>query len=100
MSVELLDTNCLTRKLATPHAHEDALQFLDEILGPLWRIVPTEQLYRRALGIQDRYRYSLHDALIIGAALEEGCRKLCSEDPQGGQQIEGLTIVDPFRGGQ
>lgn len=90
--------NVLTRKIATPLAHEDALQFLDDVLVPLWRVVPTEQLYRRGLGIQDRYRYSFYDGLIIGAALEAGCQRLHSEDLQDGQRIEGLTIVNPFNG--
>jgi predicted nucleic acid-binding protein len=35
--------------------------------------------------------------LIIAAALEAGCLTLYSEDLQHGQQIEGLTIENPFK---
>jgi predicted nucleic acid-binding protein len=53
-------------------------------------------LYHRALDIQARYRYGFYDALIIAAALSDGCSRLYSEDFQDGQRIEGLTIVNPF----
>ena len=44
----------------------------------------------------ERWKYSLYDALVIGAALEGGCPTLYSEDLHDGQVIEGLTIVNPF----
>ena len=37
-----------------------------------------------------------YDSLIVAAALEAGCTRLLSEDLQHGQQIEGLTIENPF----
>ena len=40
--------------------------------------------------------FVLYDALIVAAALEAGCTRLYSEDLQHGQQIEGLTIENPF----
>ena len=70
--------------------------YLEAVLAPLYRISASLGLYRRALDIQTRYRYGFYDALIIAAALEAGCSRLYSEDLQGGQQIEGLTIVNPF----
>jgi predicted nucleic acid-binding protein len=35
--------------------------------------------------------------LILAAALESGCRRLLTEDLQNGQQIEGLSIENPFK---
>jgi predicted nucleic acid-binding protein len=88
--------NVITRKLATPVTPQDARRFLDRVLAPLWRVMPSLALYHRALDIQARHRYGLYDALIIAAALEAGCGRLFSEDLQHGQRVETLTIEDPF----
>ena len=58
----------------------------------------STELYHRALAIRARWRYGFYDSLVIAAALAAGCTRLLSEDLQHGQQIESLTIVDPFRG--
>lgn len=89
--------NVITQKLAVPITHEDARDFLDQLLLPLWKINPNRTLYQRALDLQARYQFSFYDSLIIAAALEAGCKTLYSEDLQHGQQIEGLTIENPFR---
>ncbi len=87
--------NVITPKLkATP---EKAGQLLDQALIPLWRVNPTRTLYRRSLDLQTRYRLDFYDSLIVAAALEASCKTLYSEDLQHGQQIEGLTITNPFR---
>jgi len=88
--------NVLTRKLPTPMTAEGAKGFLQQVLVPLWRISPSQALYERALDLQTRYRYGFYDSLIIAAALDAGCTRLYSEDLQVGQQIEGLTIRNPF----
>jgi predicted nucleic acid-binding protein len=88
--------NVITRKLPVPASTEDAREFLDAVLIPLWRVMPTEAFYNRALDIQARYRYSFYDSLIIAGALAAGCTRLYSEDLRHGQQIEGVTIQNPF----
>lgn len=88
----------MTRKLASDVTAADARAFLQDVLLPLWKVMPSEDLYRRALDIQERYRYGFYDALIIAAALSAGCRTLYSEDLQHGQRIERLTVVNPFLG--
>ena len=86
--------NVVVRKLgATP---EEARQLLDDVLIPLWQVNPTPSLYRRGILIQTRYGLSFYDALIVAAALEAGCNRLYSEDMQHGQQIQQLTIQNPF----
>ena len=86
--------NIVTRKLkASP---EEARQLLDNILEPLWRVNPSRALFRRGLELQSRYKFGFYDSLIIAAALDAGCRTLYTEDLQHEQQIEGLTIVNPF----
>ena len=90
--------NQLTRKVAKHLDGHDRLSLLKTVLVPLWKVNPSEDLYARAMEIQQRYRYSFYDSLIIAAALAAGCNRLMSEDFQSGQKIETLTIVNPFSG--
>jgi predicted nucleic acid-binding protein len=69
---------------------------MDHMLVPLWRIMPSQALYGRALELQARYKFSFFDSLIIAAALAGGCTRLYSEDLQHGQRIEHLVIENPF----
>jgi predicted nucleic acid-binding protein len=77
----------------------------DEVLGALDAIrtlcpspVPvTVEIHERALRIARRHRYPFYDSLVIAAALEARCRILYSEDMRDGQEIEGITIRNPFR---
>ena len=50
-----------------------------------------------AWGIADDTSISHWDALIVAAALHQGCETLLSEDLQHGQTIEGVRVVNPFR---
>jgi predicted nucleic acid-binding protein len=91
--------NVVLRKAEIPLGLDAARHYLDTVLAPLWRVMPSLSLYQRALDVQGRYRYGFYDALIIAGALEGGCTRLYSEDLQHGQRIEGLTIQNPFAGG-
>ncbi len=53
----------------------------------------------RALDLQARFRFSFYDSLIVAAALQAGCSRLLTEDLQHGQQVDGVTIEKPFKGG-
>ena len=88
--------NVATRKFEQPLTHADCQVYLDQVLAPLCEVFPSIELYRKALKVAERWRYSLYDALILAAGLEEGCLTLYSEDLHHGQQIENLTIVNPF----
>ena len=90
--------NTVLRKAEIPLDSDSAHDYLQLVLAPLCRIPATMDLYHRALEIQGRYRYGFYDALIIAAALSEGCSRLYTEDMQDGQHIHGLTIVNPFTG--
>ena len=62
-----------------------------------WR--PVAQSYEGielAWKVQDRYRFSFWDAMIIASALQSKCTHLLTEDLQHGQVIEGLRVVSPF----
>lgn len=91
--------NAITQKLKPAASAEDARHFLDSVLAPLWRVYPSPALYGRALNLRARFRFSFYDSLIVAAALEAGCKRLLTEDLQDGQQIDGLTIENPFEEG-
>lgn len=75
---------------------EDVRQVLEQVLIPLWQVHPTGALYHDAITLQGRYGFSFYDSLIVAAAMEAGCTRLYSEDLQHGQQIQRLTILNPF----
>lgn len=86
--------NVLSGKLnASPH---QVRRIFNHVLLPLWQVNPSERLYHRGLDLQSRYRYGFYDSLIVAAALESGCRTLYTEDLHQGQQIDDLTIRNPF----
>jgi predicted nucleic acid-binding protein len=47
--------------------------------------------------IQDRYRFSFRDSLIVAAAKASSCRFLLTEDLQHGQDLDGVRVTSPFR---
>jgi predicted nucleic acid-binding protein len=89
--------NTALRKAQVALDIESARSYLDTVLLPLMQVPASPALYHRALGIQSRWHFSFYDSLIVAAALTAGCSKLLSEDLQHGQQIEALTIHNPFK---
>src|SRR5712692_7241278 len=62
--------NGILRRAEPQAAAEAGRRFLQETLAPLWRVMPSEALYQRALDLHGRYRFSFYDSLIVAAALE------------------------------
>jgi predicted nucleic acid-binding protein len=67
------------------------------ILSPNPRPVSIET-HLRALGLSERYGFSIWDGLVVAAAAEARCSKLLTEDLQHGQVVEGVRIENPFLG--
>jgi predicted nucleic acid-binding protein len=62
-----------------------------------WRPIPLDgNVIARAWKIEDRYRISFWDALIVSTASLGGCRYLLSEDLQHRQELDRVLIVNPF----
>ena len=60
-------------------------------------VVPVKiETHEAAVKIAQRYGYRIYDSLIIASALGANCQVLYSEDLQDGQEIDGLTIRNPF----
>lgn len=66
------------------------------MLLPLLQVGASANLFRRALNLRVRWQLSFYDSLIVAAALAAGSQRLLTEDLQHGQQIETLTIENPF----
>lgn len=98
ISVQVLNetlVNCL-RKAGM--SWQEAGQFLDGIrlLCPVVDLTPETHDIGRALG--ERYGFSVYDAMIVAAALQNGCTTLYSEDMHDSLRVEDqLTIVNPFK---
>ena len=88
--------NVATQKFANPLSESDALLYLDRVLGPLCEVLPTLDLYRHTIGLAARWKYSFCDSLIVAAALKSECAILYTEDLKHGQEVEGVTLMNPF----
>ena len=63
-----------------------------------WSPQPIDAaLLRRGRALQSRYRFAWWDALIAASAQASGCRFLLTEDFQAGQDIDSLTVINPFQ---
>ena len=60
----------------------------------------TVGVHDAGLGLAERHRLSVYDAMIVASALEAGCTSLWSEDMQHGFLVDGrLQVLNPFRPG-
>jgi predicted nucleic acid-binding protein len=85
----------ITRKIPRPLSPAQARELIDNYFA--WPVVVNgTQTIRRASEIEERYRLSFWDALIISAAVQANADRVVSEDFSTGAMIEGLLIVNPF----
>lgn len=62
-----------------------------------WQPIQTDLfILQRAWAVQERYRISWWDSLIVAAAQASACRVLLTEDLQDAQNFDGVRIVNPF----
>ena len=57
----------------------------------------SKEIFLMAGNIREEYNISYYDSLIISTAINSACDILYSEDMQHNQQIETLTIINPFK---
>jgi predicted nucleic acid-binding protein len=69
-----------------------------ELFSQLDVVILRVQDLLAAVDLHRLHRFSIWDALVIRAALNAGCRILYTEDLQDGRRLEGLEIINPFRG--
>jgi predicted nucleic acid-binding protein len=74
----------------------DLESFVLTALFPMMAISSSPALMIEALRLQGENQLAWHDALIVAAALQGGCKVLYSEDMQPGRRYRDLVIQNPF----
>jgi predicted nucleic acid-binding protein len=85
----------VTRKLKPGLAPEEAWDDVQALLT--WRPQPIDAgLLARGREVEQRYRLSWWDSLVVAAAQVQGCAVLLSEDLKDGGVYGGVTVRSPF----
>jgi predicted nucleic acid-binding protein len=78
-----------------PAASDEARAEVRDLLA--WNpVVVDAALIERGWKLQDRYRLSFWDSLIVAAAKTASCGFLLTEDLQNSQKFDGVEVVNPF----
>ena len=86
---------CVTQKILKPLLIKNAKVILEYL--STWDVVVNDKyITLKAVDIQERYRFSFWDSLIIQAAIQGQARLLFSEDLPDGQVVKDLKILNPF----
>ena len=78
-----------------PDAQGQARAEINDLFA--WKPVLVDgQLMNFAWKMQDRYRFSFWDSLIVAAAKHASCTYLLTENLQSNQDLDGLLTINPF----
>jgi len=84
-------TRKFTPRIAPDEAWEDAQALFT------WRPQPIDAtLLARAREIEQRWKLSWWDSMVVGAAQLQDCEILLTEDLQDGADFNGVTVRNPF----
>ncbi len=89
-------TNVALHKFKTPLKAKDLGDYIDLILWPHCFVLPSAEIYHRAMEIQAQTQYHFYDSLMLAAAQAAGATTLYSEDMQHGRTFDALQIQNPF----
>jgi len=97
MSVQVLQEFyvTVTRKVLRPLPAKKVRDIIRDYLNWYIEIIDPQSVLV-ASRIEENYRISFGDALIVTAASRANAAKILSEDFQSGQVIEGILIENPF----
>ncbi len=85
----------VTRRLKPGLPPDRAREDIRDLM--VWKPVAVDAgVLERAWSIEERLKLSWWDALIVGAAQQSGCQFLLTEDLQPGQDLAGVTAINPF----
>ena len=85
----------VTRKLAKPLDRSTARRVVGTYGAWPAQVVDIVDILAAA-ELEERYRLSFWDALILTSARRAGADRVVSENLQAGQQVEGVVIENPF----
>jgi len=95
ISFQVLQEFYVTVAQKRPAAKPEARATVRDLLA--WRPVWVDgDLLERGWALQDRYKLSFWDALIVAAAHVATCRYLLTEDLQADQDLDGVQVINPF----
>ena len=97
MSVQVLQEFyvTMTRKVLRPLSPNKVRNIIEDYFS--WHIEMNDPLsVLVASRIEENYRISFWDALIVAAASKANVSKILTEDLQAGRLIEGILIENPF----
>ncbi|MFT3916049.1 MAG: PIN domain-containing protein [Anaeromyxobacteraceae bacterium] len=69
-----------------------------ELLGMLDVAVPDVPDVLGAIDLHRLHGLSFWDAMVVHAAKQAGCAVILTEDLQDGRELDGVRVVNPFRG--
>ena len=85
----------LTRKIPQPLGRSTVGRLLKSYFS--WHLVINDpEIILQAIEIEESYKISFWDALIVSAAFSENATTILTEDLNHGQYFEGILIVNPF----
>jgi predicted nucleic acid-binding protein len=88
---------CVTKKIINPLPIKSARIILEYLSS--WDVVVNDKhITLKAIDLQEKYRLSFWDSLIVQAAVQSQAGILFSEDLPDGQIILGTRILNPFAG--
>ncbi len=86
----------LTRKIPTPLVKPTVRGIVKSYFN--WDVVLNDaQIILQASEIEETYRLSFWDALIVSAAFSRNTATILTEDLNHGQYVEGILIKNPFK---
>ena len=84
-----------TRKLTPRVPHGEAWEDVEELFS--WRPQPIDEaLLKRAHEVEQRWRLSWWDSMVVAAAQLQDCALLLTEDLHDGAVYGGVTVRSPF----
>lgn len=84
------------RKVERPLPAAEAKQLVADYLR--WEVVANDgSAILEAIELEERFRLSFWDAMIVRAALAAGAETLLSEDLSHGQSYGDVRVINPFR---
>jgi len=88
---------CVTQKIPNPLQINNARMILEYL--STWEVVVNDKhITMQAIDLQEKFKFSFWDSLIIQAAVRSQAKILLSEDLPDGQVVMGTKILNPFTG--
>ena len=90
--------NVMTRKMRPAVSREKAWDSVDALF--VWKPQALDrELLERGRTVEERYKLSWWDSLIVAAAQLQACSVLLTEDLQDGCTYGTVTVLNPFKSG-